>query len=166
MKVGRGIFGVCFFLCAMVGAAAAKPQVSLHLTAFVLQQTAGHTTSAPLGSKPLQAGDRVRFVLEARNDGTSAALNLMPADQIPAHMSYVPGSAKDGTATVEFSLDGKHWSQHPVVDVKTAKGVQRHTADPSLYKAIRWVTHAPLQAHHAFTYSFEAQVNGRKAGAK
>jgi uncharacterized repeat protein (TIGR01451 family) len=150
----------------MAGAAAAKPQVSLHLSAFLLQQSAGQTTQIPLASRSLQAGDRVRFVLEARNDGTSPALNLTPADPIPAHMSYVPGSATDGSATVEFTLDGKHWSAHPTLSVKAGKRVERKAADPSLYKAIRWVTHAPLAAHRAFTYSFEARVNGRKAGAK
>lgn len=165
MRLGRTVIGVWFFACAMAGAAIAKPQVTLHLTAFLLGQGQGRT-AVPLGSKALQAGDRVRFVLEARNDGTSPALNLTPADPIPAHMTYVPGSAKDGSATPEFTLDGKHWSAHPALAIKTAKGVEHRPADPSLYKAIRWVTHAPLAAHHSFTYSFEAQVNGNKAAAK
>jgi uncharacterized repeat protein (TIGR01451 family) len=157
---------VCFLACAATTAAFAKPQVTLHLTAFLLEQAQGRTTEVPLGTKPLQAGDRVRFIIEARNDGSSPAIKLTPSDPIPAHMTYVPGSAKDGDATVEFTLDGKTWSAHPIVAVKTPKGVVKKAADPSQYKAIRWVAHASLAAHRSFTYSFEAQVNGHKAGAK
>lgn len=166
MRVGRALTAVCFLACTATAAAFAKPLVTLHLTAFLLQPAQGRTAQVPLGTKALQAGDRVRFVIEARNDGNSAALKLTPSDPIPAHMSYVAGSAKDGAATLEFSLDGKSWSAHPTIAVKTAKGVVRKAADPSLYKAIRWVSRAPLAPHHAVTYTFEAQVNGHKAGAK
>jgi uncharacterized repeat protein (TIGR01451 family) len=166
MRLGRALTAVCFLACVATGVALAKPQVTLHLTAFLLGQAQGRTTQVPLGSQALQAGDRVRFVIEARNDGTSPAVKLTPSDVIPAHMAYVPGSAKDGDATVEFTLDGKTWSAHPTVAVKTAKGVVKKPADPSQYKAIRWVSRVSLAAHHSFTYSFEAQVAGHKAGAK
>lgn len=165
MKTGRAFIAVCFFVCATVGAAMARPQVTLHLTAFLLEQAQGRTMETPL-TRPLQAGERVRFVLEARNDGSTPALRLTPSDPIPAHMSYVAGTAQDGSATVEFTLDGKTWSARPMVAVKTPKGVVKRAADPSLYKAIRWVTHTALPAHKAFTYSFVAQVNGKTAGAK
>lgn len=166
MRLGRALSAVCFLACAVTGVAFAKPQVTLHLTAFLLEQAQGRTTQVPLGTKPLQAGDRVRFVIEARNDGSSPAVKLTPSDAIPEHMTYVPGSARDGKATVEFTLDGKTWSAHPAIAVKTPKGVVKKPADPSQYKAIRWVSRASLAAHRSFTYSFEAQVNGHKAGAK
>jgi uncharacterized repeat protein (TIGR01451 family) len=146
--------------------ALARPLVSLHLTAFLVQGDTARSTEVPLASKPLEAGDLVKFVIQASNKGNSAALHLTPVDPIPPHMSYVPGSAKDGSATVEFTLDGKKWAAHPVVAMRTPKGVVNKPADPSLYKAIRWVTHAPLPANATFTYSFEARVNGHKAGAK
>lgn len=166
MTHGRALIAVCFFVCLATASALARPQVSLHLSAFLLQGPEAHRSAVPLGTRPVEAGDVVRFVIEASNKGNSPALNLTPADPIPAHMTYVPGSAKNSSATVEFTLDGKTWSAHPVVAVKTAKGTVKKAADPSLYKAIRWVTHAPLAANATFTYSFEARVNGRKAGAK
>jgi uncharacterized repeat protein (TIGR01451 family) len=144
----------------------ARPQVSLRLSAFLLQVNGTHSSAVPLGDRPVQAGDRVRFVIEASNKGTSPALNLTPMDPIPAHMTYVPGSAKDGSAAVQFTIDGKTWSARPMVSLRSAKGVVRKPADPSLYKAIRWVTRKPLAANSTFTYSFEARVNGHRAGAK
>lgn len=153
-------------LCTAAVPALASPQVSLHLSAFLIRDAAGHAVNVPLGSQKITAGERVRFVIEAHNAGSSNALHLSPSDPIPAHMSYVPGSAKDGTATVEFSLDGKSFSPHPTVKVKTSKGMGSKPADPSMYRAIRWVTHVPLPANHTFTYSYEAQVNGLQKGAK
>jgi len=166
MTYGRALIAVCFFACTATATAFARPQVSLHLSAFLLQGSAAHPISVPLGTRPLEAGDVVRFVIEASNKGSSPALNLTPADPIPPHMTYLPGSAKDGGAAVQFTIDGKTWSARPFVTVKTAKGTVKKTADPSLYKAIRWVTRAPLAPNASFTYSFEARVNGHKAGAK
>lgn len=153
-------------LCSAAIPALASPQVSLHLSAFLVRDGAGHAVNEPLGDRKITAGERVRFIIEAHNAGNSNALHLAPSDPIPAHMSYVPGSAKDGSATVEFSLDGRAFSPHPTVKVKTAKGMVSKPADPSMYRAIRWITHVPLPANHTFTYSYEAQVNGLQKGAK
>lgn len=166
MDFRRALLIAGVLCCAAPALAAAAPQVSLHLSAFIVQNAQGRRTETPLGTRTVTAGERVRFVIEARNSGSSPALHLTPSDPIPAHMSYVPGSARDGSATVEFSLDGKTFSPHPTIKVKTAKGTVTKAADVSLYRAIRWVTHAALAANRSFTYSYEAQVNGLKKGAK
>lgn len=165
MEVRRAVIALAF-LCCSAATAVAKPQVSLHLSAFLVQHAGGSQTVVPLGNRPITAGERVRFVLEAKNSGDSSALHFTPSDPIPANMSYVPGSARDGNSTLEFSLDGKTFSAHPAIKVKTAKGTITKPADPSSYRAIRWVTRVPLPANHTFTYSYEAQVNGLKKGAK
>ncbi len=166
MDFRRALIALCFLSCATSAAALARPMVSLHLSAFIIGQSQGHVSQTPLANKTVQAGDRVRFVIEARNSGSSSALHLMPSDPIPAHMTYIVGSARDGQSTVQFSVDGKTWSEHPVLRVKTSKGIVSKPADPSMYRAIRWVTHVPLPANHSFTYSYEAQVNGLKKGSK
>lgn len=153
-------------MCSAAIPALASPQVSLHLSAFLVRNAAGHTVNEPLGNQKVTAGARVRFVIDMHNAGNSNALHVSPSDPIPPHMSYVPGSAKDGNSTLEFSLDGKTFSPHPTVKVKTPKGMVSKPADSSLYRAIRWVTHVPLPANHTFTYSYEAQVNGLQKGAK
>ena len=163
MDFRRGLMTLCILTCAAPPAAFARPQVALHLSAFLIQ---GTRAEVPLGNKNVGAGDRVRFVIEARNSGSSPALHLTPSDPIPSRMTYVSGSARDGNSTVQFTVDGKTWSAHPTVRVKTSNGIVSKPAEPSMYKAIRWVTHMPLPANHSFTYSFEAQVNGIKKGAK
>lgn len=169
MNYKRSLTALCILAFTAPGIAVAKPQVSLHLSAFVLGIAHGKPTMTPLDNaahKSIGAGTRVRFVIEARNKGASAALHLTPSDPIPPRMTYVPGSARDGNSTIEFSLDGKTFSSHPTIKVKTAKGLVSKPADPSMYKAIRWITHVPLPAHRTFTYSYEAQVNGSQKGAK
>lgn len=162
----RAFTALGFLLCITGTIALAKPQVSLHLSAILIQDSAGHPVNEPLGDRKITAGARVRFVLQAHNAGDANALHFMPMDPIPPHMSYVVGSAHDGNATVEFSLDGRTFSPHPAIRAKTAKGWISKPADPSMYRAIRWVTHVPLPANHTFTYSYEAQVNGLPKGAK
>jgi len=166
MDFKRALIVAGVLCCLSPVVAIAAPQISLHLSAFIVQNAQGQHTEIPLGDKTVVAGERVRFVIEARNTGSSSALHLTPMDPIPAHMSYVPGSARDGSATVEFSLDGRTFSPHPTIKIKTAKGTISKPADPSQYRAIRWVTHAALAARRSFTYSYEAQVNGLKKGAK
>lgn len=162
----RAFITLGILLCSAAIPALASPQVSLHLSAFLVRDAGGHPVNEPLGNQKITAGARVRFVIEAHNAGASRVLHLTPSDPIPVHMSYVPGSAKDGQSTVEFSLDGKTFSEHPTVKVKTAKGMVSKPADPSSYRAIRWVTRVPLPANHTFTYSYEAQVNGLQKGAQ
>ncbi len=166
MRFGRAVIAVCLFACAFASAAQASPQVQLRLSAFLLPAGQSHAAAAPLGSRPVQAGDRVRFIIKATNTGNSAAYKLTPSDPIPAHMSYVVGSAKDEGAAVEFTVDGKTWAARPAVALKTRKGSVRKAADPSLYKAIRWVSHIPLRPHGTFVYSFEARVNGHRTNSK
>lgn len=162
----RHAFIALAFFCCGTAAAIAKPQVSIHLSAFVISQKDGKQTETPLANAPVGAGERVKFVLDANNGGTSPALHFTPSDPIPKYMTYVPGSAQSQNSTLEFSLDGKTFSPHPAIKIKTAKGFTMKAADPSMYRAIRWITRVPLPAKHTFTYSYEAQVNGLKKGAK
>jgi uncharacterized repeat protein (TIGR01451 family) len=166
MDFRRALPALWLFVCAAPLVALAKPDVSLHLSAYLIAQSPGHTSETPLGSKPVTAGARVRFVIQAHNGGSSPALHLTPSDRIPAHMAYVPGSATGGYATVQFTVDGKTWSAHPLVAVRTAKGTMHRPADPSQYKAVRWVTHVALPANHTFTYSYVAQVSAPQKAAK
>ncbi|MFN2449610.1 MAG: hypothetical protein ABR508_07445 [Candidatus Baltobacteraceae bacterium] len=166
MDFRRALIALCFLTSTLPGIALARPQVALHLSAFLIQSSQGRSSQVPLGDKKAQAGDRVRFIIEARNSGSSSALHLTPTDPIPAHMTYVSGSAQDGQSTVQFTVDGKTWAEHPTVHVKTSKRTISKPADPSMYRAIRWVTHVALPAKHTFTYSYEAQVDGLKKGAK
>ncbi len=147
------------FLCG-AGPAAARPVVTLHLTGVLIEQNGDHTTQKPIEGLVLKPGDRVRYTIAARNTGTSPAIALVPIGPIPKATSYVPGSAHAAGATLQFTLDGKTWSPNPMFTVKTAAGLAKRPVSPSLYRAVRWVSHRALAPHKDVLFSYEVRVNG------
>jgi len=144
-------------------AAEARPHVELHLTGTLLEN--GHPGKTTIDHAVLKAGDVVHFTVAATNNGDAPALKFQPQAMIPAHTTYVPGSAR-AQGTVEFSLDGKTWSQKPVLQTKTAAGVVTKSADPSLYRAIRWTASRTLAPKKTVLFSYDVRVNGHTVGAR
>jgi uncharacterized repeat protein (TIGR01451 family) len=141
------------------GALAAAPSVTLTLSGVAMvRQADGSFKEAPVADVTLKSGDKVRYSILAVNKGDAPALALTPQDPVPARMQYVANSATTGPATPEFTLDGKTWSAHPTVLVKTANGQVRKPAPVSDYKAVRWVMTAPLPPKASVKFVYEAVV--------
>ena len=87
-------------LCLAAIPALASPQVSLHLSAFLVRDSAGHAVNVPLGNQKITAGARVRFVIEAHNAGSSNALHLSPSDPIPEERELEPSPSFEPPAEV------------------------------------------------------------------
>lgn len=160
MLRGRAILAVLFFTCAAPALAFARPDVKVHLNGGLVQKSAnGHVSTTPVGGVTLHAGQTILYTIDATNAGGDAALDFSTAGAVPAHTQFVAGSVSAPAATVvEYSLDGKTWSAHPTVTLKTAHGVVRKAASPSQYVGVRFTAKRALAPKASFHYSYEVFV--------
>lgn len=156
------LLSAAFGLSAM--AVQARPHVDLHLTGALVEN--GHVSRTTIDRAVLKAGDVVHFTVSATNSGDGPALKFRPQAMIPAHTTYVAGSARGAQGTVEFTLDGKTWSAKPVLQTKTPSGTVTKSADPSLYRAIRWTASRAIAPKKTVLFSYDVRVNGHPAGAR
>ena len=157
---GRAFSAVLFFVCAAPALAFARPDVQVHLNGALVQKSAnGHVTTTPVAGLTLHAGQTIVYTIDAQNAGSDAALDFSTAGAVPAHTQFVAGSVSAPAATtVEYSLDGKTWSAHPTIAVKTAHGVVHKAASPSQYVSIRFTAKHALAPRATFHYSYEVLV--------
>lgn len=159
MKSVRALLCSTAICVVLTGVAAAKPAVKLHFSGSVVQHVDGKVALKPVTGLTLHQGDVVVYTIDAANAGTDAALGLSAVGPVPAHTEYVPGSARaTQPARIEYSIDGKTWSEHPTVVVKTAHGAERKPAPASAYVSVRFTAGKPLAAKATFHYSYEVSV--------
>lgn len=160
MKFGRA-FSCCAALTLLAASiASARPIVKLHFGGDVIRLVDGHVKLTPVQSAGiLKRGDRVRYTIDATNDGDSGAVDLITVGPIPKRTAFVPGSAHEipGTA-VEYSLDGKTWSVKPTIVIRTGKIAKRKPADPSTFVSVRWLAKRTLMPKATFHYAYEVVV--------
>lgn len=146
---------VCAAFAALSTAAFARPVVTLKLVATLVQTDAsGKDVLTPV-TGAVHPGDRLRYQIVATNSGDRPALDVRPADAIPAGTAFVAGSAT-GDGKVEYALDRGAWSPAPTVVVHGKDGDKTVAADPATYAAIRWTTALKPGASSAF--GFEVRV--------
>ncbi len=160
MLPGRALIAVCFLACAAIAPALARPDVNVRLGGVLVQKTSsGQSKTTPITGLTLHHGDVVRYSIDASNGGDSAALDFSTVGRVPLRTQYVAGSATAPLATVvEYSLDGKSWSTHPIVDVKTAHGIVREPASATKFVAVRFTAKRALAPKATFHYSYEVLV--------
>ncbi len=144
-------------VASTAAAADARPVVTLKLIAAVVQKDAnGKDVVTPATGAPVHPGDRLRYQIVAANSGDQPALNVRPADAIPAGTAFVAGSAS-GDGKVEYAIDrGSSWSAAPTIVVHGKDGDHTVAADPATYEAIRWTTN--LKPGATATFAFEVRV--------
>lgn len=157
---GRAVLAVLIFTCVAPALALARPDVKVHLTgALVQKNTKGQISTAPIGGLTLHAGQIILYTIEATNAGSDAAFDFSTDGAVPARTRFVGGSVSAPPATVvEYSLDGKTWSAHPTVALRTPHGVVRRPASASQYVRVRFAAKRPLAPKASFRYSYEVLV--------
>ncbi len=144
----------------------ARPEVKLSLVAEK-QVTVGEDNAKKPIWKPLKSGesvnpgDRLRYRLTGRNEGQSAARNLVLNQAIPAQMSYVIGSVQaPGGAKILFSIDGgKSFVSTPLIKAKQLDGkLIDQPAPAESYTHIRWVLGSDIVAKAIVNTSYELRV--------
>jgi uncharacterized repeat protein (TIGR01451 family) len=86
-------------------------------------------------------GNEVVWTITARNVCDKPADNIVIANPVPEHMSYVAGSAMGTGTDITYSLDGKEFKSAAELAVREADGTTR-VARGDEYRAIRWTYQA------------------------
>ena len=159
MRLARALLCSSAVFLLLGGFALARPVVSLHFSGALLQKIDGKVTRKPVQGLTLHVGDVVEYSIDATNGGDQAAIGFSSVGPVPAHMQYVSGSAHAAQpASIEYSIDGKTWSAHPMQVVKTAHGEQRKPAAPNTYVSVRFTAQRALAPKATYHYSYEVIV--------
>jgi len=161
MAYTRAVFALSAILPLLSSTAAfAKPIVVLTLSQATVQTAAdGVSHLAALNDTvPVARGVAIRYTISAKDLGSDPARHLALTGHVPAGTAYVQGSVRGPGGHAEFSLDGKSFSAHPMITVKTAAGDVIEPADAALYVMVRWVKDGPLAAKSVTAFSYDVQV--------
>lgn len=82
-------------------------------------------------------GDEIVWTITATNVCKTPTDNVVIANPVPEHMTYVAGSAMGTGADITYSLDGKEFKNAAELQVRAADGTTR-TARADEYRAVRW----------------------------
>lgn len=138
----RKLLLITSLLAASVPAVAAD-NVSLKSDVFVSRQVkddAGRTTTVLAPPKMVTPGDRLVFVLDYRNAGTTPATDFTVTNPIPGAVAYADGAS----AGAQVSIDGgKSWGGLPTLTIAAADG-KRRAATPADVTHIRWTLARPI----------------------
>lgn len=134
-------------LCATAAFAQDKGCVELKTTAeseqeYVNEQ--GQKARRLVPAAKVAPGDEVVWTITAKNICDKLADNIVIANPIPEHMTYVASSAIGVGAAIAYSLDGKDFKDAAELTVRDANGATR-AASAADYRAIRWTYSAPFQ---------------------
>jgi uncharacterized repeat protein (TIGR01451 family) len=88
-------------------------------------------------------GDEVIWTITAKNVCDKPAENIVVANPVPEHMSYVASSAMGVGAAITYSLDNKEFKDAGALTVREADGSTR-AARAEECRAIRWTYNAPF----------------------
>lgn len=143
-------------LAALSGAAAARAEVDVRLTAHrVTTDARGQETTAP--AEQAKPGDLVEYRAVYHNEGNASVQKLVATLPIPAGMEYVPRTA--APAVVTASLDGKTFAPVPLtrkVRLENGREVVREVPAGE-YRFLRWSVGA-LEARQKHTVRARVRV--------
>jgi uncharacterized repeat protein (TIGR01451 family) len=103
-------------------------------------------------------GDEVVWTITASNICTNPAADVAITNPVPAHMSYVGGSAFGPGSKIEFSLDGKAFGTPESLIATAADGTQR-SARADEYTHVRWVLGQAIGPSETLVVRYRARVN-------
>ncbi len=147
-----------FAIVGTTAAMAAAPNVTLRLDAALVHVVNGKVTTSAV-DRPLKAGDVIEYRIVARNAGNASALAFSPLGKVPAHTEFLQNEGASRAARASYTLDGTHWSEHPMVRaVKSSGHVVMEPAPRSLYRAVRWTLSGALVPSQTATFAYEVRV--------
>jgi uncharacterized repeat protein (TIGR01451 family) len=82
-------------------------------------------------------GNEVVWTITATNVCKTPTDNVVIANPVPEHMTYVAHSAMGTGTDIAYSLDGKQFKSAADLQVRADDGTT-HAARPDEYRAIRW----------------------------
>jgi uncharacterized repeat protein (TIGR01451 family) len=97
----------------------------------------GQTVKRLVPAGKVVPGDEVIWTITATNVCQTATDNVVIANPVPEHMTYVANSAIGTGTDIAYSLDGKEFDGATDLQVRTDDGTLR-AARAFEYRAIRW----------------------------
>ena len=139
MNGKRAIFAAVLLTTTAGAYAADKACVELKTSAAteqeVIEQGQKVRRLAPAGK--VLPGDEVVWTITATNVCKTPTDNVVIANPVPEHMTYVANSAMGTGTDIAYSLDGKEFKSAAELQVRAADGTAR-AARADEYRAIRW----------------------------
>lgn len=154
---------LAFALLASASAAAAQEKgcIELATAAEVEQQYVdeqGHNATRLVPADKIVPGEQVVWTITAKNVCDTPAENIVIANPVPEHMSYVASSAMGVGTEITFSVDGKQFLPANELRVTDPGGAAR-VARADEYRAIRWTYTAPFPKGATAFVRYRAAVN-------
>jgi uncharacterized repeat protein (TIGR01451 family) len=152
---------------ALAQAVKPKPQVKLALSAdkkVVQKDAQGKETVSwqSVDKATVQPGDVVRWTINVKNEGSSAAQKLVIPQAMPKGMTYMLNSASfdSGNGAIAYSIDGgKTYVAKPTIQVKLPDGkIETRPAPAERYTHVRWALDQDIAPKQTVTVSYQAQV--------
>jgi uncharacterized repeat protein (TIGR01451 family) len=139
MNGKKTIAAVCMTLLTAGAYAADKACIELKTTAETEQEVMeqGQKVKRLVPAGKVVPGNQVVWTITAVNVCKEPAANVVVANPVPEHMTYVANSAMGTGTNIVYSLDGKEFKNAAELQVRTADGTTR-AARPDEYRAIRW----------------------------
>jgi uncharacterized repeat protein (TIGR01451 family) len=103
-------------------------------------------------------GDEVVWTIVAKNVCARAAENIVIANPVPQHMTYVASSALGVGTQISYSIDGQDFKPADALHISGADGSVR-PARAQDYRAIRWVYAAAFSQGASAFVRYRAIVN-------
>ncbi len=138
--------GVALAACSMPVLAQQSGCIELKTTAEIEQEYVnekGQKAKRLAPADKVTPGDEVIWTITARNVCAKPAENIVIANPVPEHMTYVAGSALGVGATITYSLDNKDFKDAAALTVREASGATR-PARAEEYRAVKWTYAAPF----------------------
>lgn len=162
-KAIHGRMVVAMFILAVVSAAQAQNQNCIELQTLAQTEEQytdeqGKAAKRLVPADKIVPGDEVIWTITAKNVCDTAAANIVIANPVPEHMSYVANSAMGVGTTITYSLDGQQFAPASELTTKGDDGSER-PARANEIRAIRWAYTAPFSKGASAFVRYRATVN-------
>ena len=108
-----------------------------------------------------EPGEQIVYQLLLRNNSNSPKDSVVAAAPIPVGTHYIANSAThdDSFLRLEFSLDGETFAPEPLyMVIEDEDGERQVEANPSDYRALRWLLLRPLRGEEVLELHYRVTV--------
>ena len=164
-RCGSLLLWVVLLLFYFFGTASAADQPKIALSTTAEKEVNVEKNGKPVVERiPLEIaspGDTVIYTITYRNEGETAARDILINDPIPRGTVYVLNSAEGKDTDITFSIDGGRTYRKPPIKymVKKADGTQEEIEAPAeVYTHIQWVVNKAVLPGQSGQVSFKVSV--------
>lgn len=122
-------------LALVAGAASLSPLINVDLSGSVTR--AGKRLSLEEAGR-VKPREVISWDMKLSNRGDAPASNVQAVGQVPQGTEFVGGSASGDVVGVKYSLDGKSFSERPMIRVRVAGVDKEVPASPDKYVAVQF----------------------------